>query len=179
MPTQHFLDDDFVAQLRYRLQMALEESDRLANEAKKIDAEREKLAKQIGGFRNLLGDDEAQTPDGTTLQQPSKGRRSGFVPMPRPPLGRKADADDVYELLKANGPMHYEEIFSEILKRGLKVGGQGKPNTLLSRYFNDDRLERVKRGTYAVRETVEKGRVQVPPDTARGQANAAELSNEN
>lgn len=63
-----------------------------------------------------------------------------------------ADADAVLALLtERRQELHYRQIHDELVKLGYEIGGQDPPNTLLARFFNDDRLVRTKRGTYAVR----------------------------
>ena len=65
-----------------------------------------------------------------------------------------ADADAVVKLLAEEGtPMHYVDIHNALVSRGYHIGGtKGDANTLLSRFFNEDRLERVKAGTYVIKE---------------------------
>jgi hypothetical protein len=67
----------------------------------------------------------------------------------------KSLADHVADLLKEVGrPMHYREIERELRSRGLFSGGGKDPaNSLLASYFNDSRLHRPSRGTYAIRTT--------------------------
>ena len=62
-------------------------------------------------------------------------------------------ADLVVELLRETGKaLHYREIEQELRDRGLiRVEGKNPANTLLARYFNDPRLYRPARGTYALR----------------------------
>ena len=60
-----------------------------------------------------------------------------------------ADADAVVELIREQGQaMHYRDIHQTLVARGYEIGGEGKPDTLLSRFFNDPRLARVSRGVY-------------------------------
>ena len=74
------------------------------------------------------------------------------APIPSGQSRREADADRVVEYLQEVGkPLHYRRIYDGLHKRGLQVGGKDPANTLLSRYFNDPRLERVGRGTYALK----------------------------
>ena len=54
-------------------------------------------------------------------------------------------------LLELQQPLHYRAIYQVLNSRGLVVGGADPAKTLLARYFNDGRLQRVKRGTYAVK----------------------------
>lgn len=61
-------------------------------------------------------------------------------------------ADVVVALLGEIGrPLHYREIARELEARGVTAEGKDPANTLLSRYFDDPRLYRPKRGTYALR----------------------------
>ena len=67
-------------------------------------------------------------------------------------LAENTTADMVVELLRETGPLHYREIERELRARGaITIGGKDPANTLLSRFFNDQRLYRPKRGTYALR----------------------------
>lgn len=68
----------------------------------------------------------------------------------RPP--RESPADMVHQLLAEVGhPMHYRQIAEELQRRGKFAGGGKDPaNSLLATYFSDPRLERTRRGTYAV-----------------------------
>ncbi|HXF50331.1 MAG TPA: winged helix-turn-helix domain-containing protein [Dehalococcoidia bacterium] len=63
-------------------------------------------------------------------------------------------ADMVVDLLREAGePLHYREIEKRLRAKGLyKAGGRDPANTLLAHYFNDPRLFRPRRGTYALRE---------------------------
>lgn len=69
------------------------------------------------------------------------------------PAGHPADL--VVQLLSEAGkPLHYRVIERELRARGLYVaGGQDPANTLLAHYFNDPRVYRPQRGTYALRES--------------------------
>ena len=65
---------------------------------------------------------------------------------------RATSADLVVALLEQRGePAHYRDIYTELADRGLVVGGKDPANTLLARFFNDPRLKRVGRGTYALK----------------------------
>jgi hypothetical protein len=85
--------------------------------------------------------------------------RKGQVEEPSTPASGShsssgTDADKVVSLLTDVGrPMHYREIERELRARGQPTaGGQDPANTLLARYFDDERLYRPSRGTYALRE---------------------------
>ncbi|MGI8925414.1 MAG: hypothetical protein ACR2HN_02060 [Tepidiformaceae bacterium] len=64
---------------------------------------------------------------------------------------RRSLADEVVELLRELGrPLHYRDIEEALRSRGKYHGGGKDPaNALLATYFNDQRLERPSRGTYA------------------------------
>lgn len=60
-----------------------------------------------------------------------------------------ADADKVVDLVREMGPLHYRQIFDLLQKRGFVMpGGMDPANTLLAKFFNEQRLRRAKRGTY-------------------------------
>lgn len=70
----------------------------------------------------------------------------------RPSAIVRETADVVVELLsELQQPLHYRAIYQELNARGLVVGGADPAKTLLARYFNDGRLRRIRRGTYAVK----------------------------
>lgn len=147
------LDETLVQQLKERLCRGEGELTRLDEQLEQLKANRDRLSGQVQIIRSLLGSVRSPVLAGTDTEQ-----QSALGPDEQPlsvSKGRQATADDVYELLRSRGEMHYEKIFEAILKQGLEVGGQGKPNNLLSRFFNDPRLERVKRGTYSVKSQVE------------------------
>lgn len=95
-------------------------------------AERDRLATQISDLSRLLSDEP------------------GDLDAPDAP---RADAGAVLEVLFDRGkPMHYRDIYAALADVGFKVGGADPASTLLTRFYNDARLERVARGTYQVRE---------------------------
>lgn len=95
-------------------------------------AERDRLATQISDLSRLLSDEpgDLDTPDAP-----------------------RADADTVLEVLVDRGkPMHFRDIYAALADVGFEVGGADPASTLLTRFYDDTRLERVARGTYRVRE---------------------------
>ena len=61
-------------------------------------------------------------------------------------------SDAVVALLaEVGGPLHYRDIYSELNSRGIEVAGEDPAKTMLARYFNDERLQRTSRGTYAIK----------------------------
>ena len=72
--------------------------------------------------------------------------------MPDVPQGKNKFADAVVNLIRENGaPMHYREIHEALRHKGVDLPeGKDPATTLLARYYDDERLYRPKRGTYAV-----------------------------
>ena len=69
------------------------------------------------------------------------------------PDAPRADADAVLEVLVDRGkPMHFRDIYAALADVGFKVGGADPASTLLTRFYDDGRLERVARGTYQLYE---------------------------
>lgn len=67
-------------------------------------------------------------------------------------LNKQESADAVVELLREAGePLHYREIYGLLAAQGVEIKGKNPPNTLLARFFDDHRLERVAQGTYQVK----------------------------
>ena len=98
----------------------------------KAQSKRDHLASQLGELQRLLADDPEKLAE---------------------PTAPAADANAVLELLiDRSKPMHYRDIYSALADVGFQVGGADPASTLLTRFFNDGRLERVARGTYQVRE---------------------------
>ena len=103
-----------------------------------LRAERGLAAKRAQQLEDVLG---GQEPDSVQQADPTPS------PSPGKPL---ADADAVVELIQECGAMHYLDIHRTLVARGFEIGGEGKADTLLSRYFKDPRLVRVARGTYGL-----------------------------
>ena len=72
---------------------------------------------------------------------------------PIAPVYQEHAADLVVRLLKdSQRPLHYREIERELRERGwYTAGGVDPANTLLAKYFKDDRLYRPSKGVYALR----------------------------
>jgi hypothetical protein len=112
----------------------------LDSDIEELQSRREVLHEELGLLHALLG----------RKRRPEEPPTS--VPRATAPGG--TDADKVVSLLANMGkPMHYREIERELRARGqVTIGGQDPANTLLARYFDDERLYRSSRGTYALRE---------------------------
>ena len=80
---------------------------------------------------------------------------------------RAAPADLVVALLEEVGtPLHYREIERRLRESGkFEAGGRDPANTLLGRFFNDPRLHRTGRGTYALFTTGEASPAPTPQES--------------
>ena len=75
-------------------------------------------------------------------------------------LNKQESAHAVVELLRETGEaLHYREIYDMLVARGVVVKGKNPPNTLLARFFDDSRLERVRQGTYQIKPVEEVNQV--------------------
>lgn len=65
----------------------------------------------------------------------------------------KKVADVAYEVLKnAGSPMYYRDLYKKISQTGFEIHGKDPATNLIAHIGNDPRFERVKRGTYALKE---------------------------
>ena len=87
-------------------------------------------------------------PDGPDVSAPPSNPREDQLPG----SSRSSPADLVVALLQDVGtPLHYREIERRLRESGkFEAGGRDPANTLLGRFFNDPRLHRTGRGTYAL-----------------------------
>ena len=132
---------DLVAEQLKRCRKELNDLDR---EIARLQDQRTDAAKRVSQLEDILNaSDSAQNSiSGDAGVQPSS-----IVRRPRP----IADADAVVELIREHGEaIHYLDIHKKLVDRGFEIGGQGNPNTLLSRFFDDPRLIRIARGTYGL-----------------------------
>jgi hypothetical protein len=75
-------------------------------------------------------------------------------------MNSKRVADVAYEALKGGGaPMYYKQLYEAIVETGFEIHGKDPPTNLIAHIGNDPRFERVKRGTYALKEWKTKKRV--------------------
>ena len=136
------LGSEFQDQARSELERLQATMRRLDSELATLKQERELVATTVDHLRGLLhleAKDVAAAPASPAPRQSTRSRR-------------EEGADLVVEYLQEAGqPAHYREIYKALVERGLVVGGKDPANTLLARYFNDPRLERVARGTYALK----------------------------
>ena len=135
------LESSFLDRAREQLDRARAQvadlDDRIANE-QRAQTEATHQAAQLEGLLNGPDAEQPATAPGMDLPAPAS-------PPTRKPF---ADADAVVNLISERGAMHYVDIHSVLVDRGFEIGGKGEANTLLSRYFNDPRLQRTARGTY-------------------------------
>ena len=152
--------DGFIEIVEEQLKLCLQEvrgyDQQIEEKRSEIDGlrvERDAAALRAGQLRDLLGNNEDFD--------------AAEVSTPIAPT-RIADADAVVELIREHGEaMHYIEIHRTLVNRGFEIGGEGKADTLLSRYFKDPRLMRVSRGTY---DLAERGKHMVSANEDRSQA---------
>jgi hypothetical protein len=65
----------------------------------------------------------------------------------------KRVTDVAYEVLKSAGtPLYYRELYEKISQTGFEIHGKDPATNLIAHIGNDPRFERVKRGTYALKE---------------------------
>lgn len=136
--------------LRERLECVDREIEALGAEIRTLRARERDLATQRGHLAALLGLDPAPPPASEGNAAPGGSDRGG----------QPSVADRVVALLEEEQePLHYREIERKLRSRGLAAGrGRDPANTLLSRYFNDPRLYRPRRGTYDLRSRDPEGR---------------------
>ena len=71
----------------------------------------------------------------------------------------KKVADVAYQVLKSVGaPMYYRQLNEAITQAGFEVRGKDPATNLIAHISGDPRFQRVKRGTYALKEWKIKGR---------------------
>ncbi len=135
-------EDGFRAALVGRREALAAEREAVSAQISKRERRRSEIEEQIGHIDALLGNDAAADSAATPPTPEARDSASG-----------NETADLVVDLLREVGePLHYREIERELRERGvLRVEGKNPANTLLSRFFNDPRLYRPRRGTYALR----------------------------
>ena len=155
MTTSNIIDDELLELVKERLARHIADRDRLDLEISQLTERRSRTERLVADLEDIVAMADHQSEEvpkeaGPTRQSPSARPPRQHAPATNgSPSGRKATADDVVELLKREGPMHYRDIHDAIKSQGLEIGGKGNADTLLSRYFQDSRLERIARGTYA------------------------------
>jgi hypothetical protein len=128
---------DYASMLQERLIHVSERSMVIRSELDKLKAELESLDEERSHLEALIA----------LAQQSNADRKVVRLPMVM------ADAESVVGLLREVGrPLHYREIAKMIQDRGVALPGGADPaNALLAKYFDDPRLYRPSRGTYALR----------------------------
>ncbi len=146
--------------------LARQEMERLGNLLEQIQAKitllhkREQVVEtqlEAWSVIAIAGEESAPVPDQdlcTTMTAHVLG--GGADSTERDTLNRRSiavqeTADAVVELLsELRVPLHYRDIYRELSARGMEVAGEDPAKTMLARYFNDERLQRISRGTYAI-----------------------------
>lgn len=123
--------------LQSRFEEVVSRSSALRAKIDELRFEQEELDVERGHLAALLGIAERTSPHERTVV-----RFPGV-----------AGVDSVVELLgREDRPLHYREIAKLLQDSGhVLPGGADPANTLLAKYFNDPRLYRPKRGTYAIK----------------------------
>ncbi len=151
-------EDGFLDLVAEQLKRCHHELGDLDREISRLQDQRTDAAKRVSQLEDILsGSDSGQNsiPDDAEAQPSSSARRPRSI----------ADADAVVDLIREHGePMHYLEIHKMLVDRGFEIGGEGKADTLLSRYFKDPRLSRVSRGTY---DLADQSNSETKPDAKR------------
>ena len=135
----HEGDEGFRLTLMKRRDTLEEKRDEIEAERDELQERVDWLDEQIEHIDALLGRDpepaEVSTALGTDARQ-----------------GKNRLADAVVTLIRENGAsMHYKQIYDSLRGKGVDLPtGKNPATTLLARYYNDPRLYRPKRGTYAV-----------------------------
>ena len=134
MSTENVEDQVLIDALAERLATAHHDLDDLERSIVGMVAKRDELRLEVHHINALLD-----------LNGPTRDDKAAEI-------DGKSSSDLVFELLQLRGPLHFRKI-EEILRDefGVQVSGADPANTLLARYYNDPRLYRPKRGTYAIR----------------------------
>lgn len=129
-------EEQYRTVLKSRLSSLESEATDLREQRVGIDARLARIDEETMALRILLG-----------TEQDAAAAPIGF------PAYRVATATDVVRLLEeVREPLHYREIERGLKQKGFETGaGADSANALLTRYYNDSRLYRPRRGTYALR----------------------------
>ena len=72
---------------------------------------------------------------------------------PRAAMNSRKPADVAYDVLKGVAtPMYYKDLCQAIMQTGFVIRGKDPATNLIAHIAGDPRFERVKRGTYALKE---------------------------
>lgn len=138
------LGKQFQEQASLELRRFEEELRRMDAELASLQRRRNEVAQTVAHLQGLQAKFEL---DPKEQLQPPAGTAA-----PSGTSERATSADLVVAYLEEMGePAHYRHIYTELADRGLVVGGKDPANTLLARFFNDPRVKRVSRGTYALK----------------------------
>lgn len=132
--------DTLIEAVRARLSDLLSERSALEERRVEVDRQLERLRVEVAHLEGLLSV-HGEAPNSPPISSPR-------------PEAPASVADEVVAVIReAGSALHYEEVERRMRAKGLyTAGGQNPANTLLAKYFNDPRLYRPARGTYALRE---------------------------
>ena len=171
--SQNFLNDEYIKQTKQQRQNLVEELNRVNGEIDGIEQlrsrldellqERAGLLNQISAMTVILGEenDHSMNADhvGMAPEPPVQAQGTGFVDAPtgtavgttNRALSVGQTVEVVREILREKGPLHYQDIYSEVVRRGFQVPGQNPAATLLARFSRDLSIQRVARGVYVTK----------------------------
>lgn len=137
-------EDGFLDLVADQLESCREELSDLDLAIIRLQEQRADCAKRVSLLEEIVN--RSESADSGISSSTGKRPNPGVKP-PRP----FANADTVVGLICERGEaMHYLDIHETLVARGFEIGGKGNPDTLLSRFFDDERLVRVARGTYGL-----------------------------
>ena len=124
---------------------------RVRSDIETLQAKEEALEAQVDAWAVILSAGGTKDTDDMGLETGTAiVRENRAVP------NKQDSADAVVELLQEVGePLHYRQIYEILTARGFEIKGKNPPNTLLARFFDDPRLERVRQGTYQIKSVEE------------------------
>ena len=127
-------DSQYRAVLTERMRRLEASATELAAERTRIDERLSQINSELSHIHALLGPEQ-------------------ILPSDTFPARRVATPTDVIHLLqRASKPLHYRDIERLLREEGFDTGGGADPaNTLLARYYDDQRLYRPARGIYDLR----------------------------
>jgi len=133
------LNDPLRKELNERARVLRAELETLDREIEALHTQRSGKIDLLDHIVALLGAPQSALPDAVHGVQPVSSDES--------------IADMVVALLRELGtPLHYRDIYETLSKAGkVEMAGKDPANSLLARYFRDERLYRPARGTYALR----------------------------
>ena len=132
------VNDKFKAMLREQREVLAKQLTVISEQLEQLSHEQVKIKAKLEHIDALIGEDIHG--ESAPVDDPRNSPEGSL-------------ADKVVNLIKETGhPLHYREIERELRAKGeVLPEGKDPATTLLARYYNDSRLYRSKRGTYALR----------------------------